>query len=179
MCVVGDEQVRPAVSVVVEHRHAERFAAGVSGARLLARVFELASAEVVEQPRGGALVRFRGAVGFRYTVERAPQVILLAPLDVVGDEQVQLAVAVVIEPGGAGSHLRVLNASEFRYVAEFAAAFVVVEPVPFQRGEVDIFAAIIVVVGNRHAHPIGFDIESAACGHVFERAVLVVAVESG
>ena len=47
-------------------------------------------------------------------VERAPEVRLRRPLDVVGDEQVELAVAVVVEPGGAGAEAGVRDARRLR-----------------------------------------------------------------
>ena len=48
--VVGDGEVRPAVHVVINHRHAQRFAGRVVDARLLGDVFEAAITEVMEEP---------------------------------------------------------------------------------------------------------------------------------
>ena len=108
--IVGDEQIRPAVAVVIEHRDAQRLAGGIADAGLLGHILELAVAQIVIQLRRRALVGFRRAVRLGRAVERAPQIALGGPLHVVGDEQVQLAVAVVIEPGGAGAEVGVVDA---------------------------------------------------------------------
>ena len=68
-------------------------------------------------------------------------------------------------PGGLG------------HVAELAAAFVVEQTVAFERGDVDVVAAVVVVVADGHAHAVHLDVQAAAGGDVGERAVLIVAVE--
>ena len=47
-------------------------------------------------------------------------------------------------------------------VAEFAVAFVVEEVVAIERGDVDVVAAVVVVIGDGHAHAVHFDVEAAA-----------------
>ena len=64
-------------------------------------------------------------------------------------------------------------------VAELAAAFVVEQAVAFERGDVDVVAAVVVVIGDGHAHAVHLDVEAAAGGDVGERAVVVVAIERG
>ena len=125
-----------------------------------------------------ALVGLRRAVGFRGAIERAPQVDLRRPLHVVGDEQVQLAVAVVIEPCGAGAEIRVLDAGRLCDVAELAVALVVEQAVAFERGDVDVVAAVVIVVGDGDAHAVHLDVEAAARGDVRECAVAIVAIEA-
>ena len=100
--VVGDEQVEPAVAVVIEQRDAERLRGRVVETRLLRHVLERAVAGVAIERRALTLVRLGRAVRLRLAVERAEQVLLDRPVDVVGDEQVEPAVAVVVEPRGAG-----------------------------------------------------------------------------
>ena len=112
-------------------------------------------------------------------IERAPDVVLLVPLDVVRDEEVELAVAVVVEPGGAGREGGVAQAGLRGHVAELAGAFVVKEVVAAESGDVDVVAAVVIVIADRHAEAVDFDVEAAAARHVGERAVAVVAVERG
>ena len=78
--VVGDEQIRPAVDVVVDHRHAERLRARVEDAARRGDVFEGAVAAVVEQPARVAAVRFRRAVRLLLAVEAAEDVVFRRPL---------------------------------------------------------------------------------------------------
>ena len=51
--------------------------------------------------------------------------------------------------------------------------------IAIERGDVDVVAAVIVVIADGHAHAVDFDIEAAARGDVGEGAVAVVAVERG
>ena len=66
-----------------------------------------------------------------------------------------------------------------RHVAKLAVAFVVEQAVAVERGDVDVVAAVVVVVGHRHADAVHLDIEAAARGDIGERAVVVVAIERG
>ncbi len=50
--VVGDQQVRPAVVIVIEHRHAQRFRGAVEDAALRRDVFKGAVAAIAKQPAG-------------------------------------------------------------------------------------------------------------------------------
>ena len=47
-------------------------------------------------------------------------------------------------------------------VAELAAAFVVEEAVAVERGDVDVVAAVVVVVADGDAHAVHLDVEAAA-----------------
>src|SRR5215469_3491033 len=126
--VVGDQNVRPAVGVVVENRDAEAFRGGIVQASLLRRVFELASAQVVPKANRGALVGFGRAVRLVSAVECAVEVGLLGPLHVVGDYEIELAVAIVVDPGGAGREFAGSpHAGGFRSVGKCAVAVVVEE----------------------------------------------------
>jgi hypothetical protein len=97
-------------------------------------------------------------------------------LNVIGDEDVGSAVLVVVEPSGAGTEVRVGDAAGFRDVAELAIAFIVEEAVAFESGDVEIFPAVVVVVGDGYAHRVHLDVEAAAGRDVGERAVAVVLV---
>src|SRR5262249_36783415 len=74
--VVGDEQVGPAVAVVVDRDDAERLRAGVEDPASARDVFERAIATVVEQPARVAAVRLGRAVRFLPSVDAAEHVML-------------------------------------------------------------------------------------------------------
>ena len=143
------------------------------------RVLELAVAEVVIELRRRPLVRLGSAVRLRAAVERAPDVVLGRPLHVVGDEDVEFAVAIVVEPRGARPEAGVGDAGRFRDVAELAAPFVVEEVIAFERGDVEVVAAVVVVVAGGDAQAVHLDVEPAARGDRGEGAVAVVPVERG
>ena len=87
------------------------------------------------------------------------------------------AVLVVIEPRGARAEVRVGDARRLRHVAELEVPFVAEQPIAFERRDVDVVPAVVVVVADGDAHAVHLDVEAAAGGHVRERAVLVVAIE--
>ncbi len=177
--VVGDEEVRPAVVVVVEHGHAQRLGVGVAQPRLDRDVLEGAVPAVAVQDRALPLVRLRRAVGLVGAVQRAEEVLVQRPLHVVGDEQVQLAVLVVVEEGRAGAEASAAGPGLRGDVGEAAVALVVEEPVAAEAGEVDVHPAVVVVVGGRAAQPVHRDVEAGPAREVRERAVTVVAIERG
>src|ERR1022692_5277716 len=51
--------------------------------------------------------------------------------------------------------------------------------VAIERGDVDVFAAVVIVVRNSHTHAVHFHVQAASLGHIAERAVVVVMVERG
>ena len=103
LCVVADDDVGPAVLIRVEDGDAQAFGGGVEQAGFLRGVFEGAVAAIVPEADGSALVGFRRAVGFRFAVEGAVEIGFGRPLDVIGDDEIEMAVAIVVNPGGAGA----------------------------------------------------------------------------
>ena len=175
--VVGDEQVHPAVAVEVEHRHAESLRRRVEDAGLARDVLERAVAAVVKERRALALVRLRRAVRLVLAVERAVQVGLDGPLDVVRDEQIELAVVVVVEPQRARREPAVADAGLLRDVRERAAASVPKQPIAAERGDVDDRLAVVVEVGRRRADAVQLDVEPGPARDVGERRRCPVAVQ--
>src|SRR5581483_5436005 len=98
--------------------------------------FEPAAPEIVIQLGLRALIRFGSAVRLGGAIQRAPQIATNVPLDVVGDEQIQLAVAVVIQPRRAGSETGVVNPRRLSHIAKLAAPFVLKEAVATESGNV-------------------------------------------
>ena len=101
--VVGDDQIRPAVLIVVEHRHAERFRARVEDAARRGDVLERPVAAVAKEPAGVAAVGLGRAIRLLLAVGAAEDVVLGRPLDVVADEEVEQAVAIEVEPERRGA----------------------------------------------------------------------------
>ena len=96
--VVCDEEIEPAVAVVIEQCDAERLVGGIVKTGERGDVFERAVAAIVIERRTLAFVSLRSAVRFVFVVERAVLVRLRRPLDIVADKQIELAVVIVIEP---------------------------------------------------------------------------------
>ena len=175
--VVGDEQIEPAVAVVIEQRDAERLRGRVVETGLLRRVLEPAIAEVAIERRALTFVRLGRAVRLRLAVERAVQVFLDRPVDVVGDEQIEAAVAVVVEPRGAGREPGVADTGRVGDVGEAQAAKVAEQAILAERGDVEIGPAVVVVVGGRGAKAVERNPEARGGRDVGERAVAIVPVE--
>ncbi len=177
--VVGDEQIDPPVIVVVEQRHAERLGVRVVDARRAGHVVERAVPRVVEQRRALAVVRLGRAVRLPRPVQRAEQVLVDRPLDVVRDEQIEEAVAVVVEPGGARREAGIGDARPIGDIHEPPAARVAKQVVASERRDVEVGAAVVVEVGARHAHPVHLDLKAGGARLVHERAVSPIAIERG
>src|SRR6185369_8157092 len=105
--VVGDEEIHPAVVVVIEQSYAQRFAGGIVYTGFCSDVFKRAVAAIVEQRGTLAFVSLRRAVRFVFRIERAVLVRLYRPVDIVADEQIEFAVVVVVEPRGARREARI------------------------------------------------------------------------
>ena len=131
--VVRDEEIHPAVVVVVQQRDAKRFAGGIKQAGSLRYVFKDSVALVVIEAGALALVRLRRAVGFVLVVERAVLILLDGPFDVVRDEQIELAVVVVVEPHRARGKSGAGDARFGGDVGELAVAEIVEEVIRADR----------------------------------------------
>ena len=69
------------------------------------------------------------------------------------------------------------DAGSSGHVAKLAAALVVEQPVAFERGDVHVVAAVVIVIRDGDTHPVHLNVQAAAGGDVGERAVAIVAIE--
>ena len=77
----------------------------------------------------------------------------------------------------ANTRDRVGDAADARHIAEMPAAFVVKQVVASDRGDVDVFPAVVIEVAHGYAHAVNIDIETAAARDVGEGSVTVVSIE--
>ena len=129
---------------------------------------------------GSAFVRFRSAVGLAFAVERAVEIAFRGPLDIIGEDQIEMAVLVVVNPCGAGAEF--LWPQQPRLLCDIceSAVAVVVKKVTLAVGSnKKIVVAIVVVVPDRHPHSKHIDVQSRLVGCVRERAVMIVVIELG
>src|SRR5207253_10967720 len=78
--VVGEQDVGPAIVVVVENSDSQALGRRLVKSRLLRHIGKLAAALVVPKPRRGSLVGLRRAIRFVGSIQRAEQVCLYGPL---------------------------------------------------------------------------------------------------
>ena len=142
---------------------------------------EFAVAIVIE-PAGGDGPLAAGDAGFGGDVfEAAVSEVVIEDVAIdAGDEEVGVAVVIVIADGGAHGVAGAGDAGLFGDVGEFPVAFVVIEAVPiFGRGllkgrdvgavgEVDVGAAVAIVIEDGDAAGHGFDHVLVVGGMVFE-----------
>src|SRR5579883_2192035 len=69
--VVGDEEVQPAVVVIIEQSHPQRFAGGIVETSFFRYIFKPAVAEIMKERCALAFVQFGRAVGFVLAIESA------------------------------------------------------------------------------------------------------------
>ena len=96
--IVRHQQIRPAVVVVIEHRHAQRFRAAVENSARRRHIFKRAVAAIVKQPARVPAIRFRRAIRFVRPIQAAKNIVLRRPAHVVAHKQIQQSVAIVVEP---------------------------------------------------------------------------------
>ena len=165
--------------VVIEQSHAQRFRTAVENAAGGGDIFKRPVAAIVKEPAGGAAIGFGRAIGFVLAVEAAENVVLRRPLHVIADEQVEQAIAIVVEPQRGGAEaLALAESAGIGHVHECSLAGVMEQAVLTDAGDEDVREAIVVVIADRDAHAIQFDIEAGAGGHVRESAVVVVAIKA-
>ena len=174
--VVGDEDVGVAVAVEVRADHAEAVAESELQSSLAAHVRERAVAVVAEQHVGRRrLVVLRRAVG-AHAGHVALEFGFFAPLDVVGEEDVQIAVRIQVQERGGCAPPRLVHAGCRSHVLEDAAAVVAQQHVRADVGDVEVHVAVVVVVAGGDAHAV-----AVAVGHIpagLEVAVADVEVEA-
>ena len=183
MCVVGHEEVRPPVVVVIApHDTKAAIPLAVQLARAHGHVGEGPVAVVVEQH----VARAGEAAGTAHHGEAVVEAVLLrsrprgclqVEIDVAGHVEIEAAVVVVIGEGrarrpAAGGHPRGL-----RRVGEGPVALVAQEHVPAEERQIDVGPAVVVVVADRDALPPPATGDAGGDGDVGERPVAVVAVE--
>src|SRR5260370_125788 len=118
-----DQNVGLSVIVVIELGDAESFRSGVAETGFLRDVFKRAVAAIVPETNGSSFVGFRSAIGFAFAVEGAIQVSLRRPLDIIGDDEIEMPILVEVNPRGAGAEFLWAEQSRFlRDIRESAVA---------------------------------------------------------
>src|SRR4029077_245177 len=144
---------------------------------LFGRVRERAVTPVVKQRTALTFVRFRRAVRLALAVERAEQILLDRPVDIVGDEQIELAVVVVVEPQRAGREPRAGNAGTGGDIDELAAADVAEQVTGAECRQVNVDLAVVVEIGSGAADAVDLDVEAGSTRHVGKGAVVAITVQ--
>ncbi len=177
--VVRDDEVGPAVLIVVEEGDAQRFRTAVEDSAGRCDVFESSVAAIVEKPAGLSAIGFRSAIGLVFAVETAKHVVVGRPLDIVADEEIETAVAVVIEPESRSTEsLAVAESGGPRHVYECAFAGIAEQTILTHARNQDVGQAVVVVVADGDAHAIHVcGVESGSVRHVCKSAIAIVAVE--
>ena len=178
LSVIGHEQVGPAIGIVVEQCHSQRFGTAVEDSTRRRDIFERAVAAIMKEPASGSAIRFGGAVRFVLTVEAAEHVVLRRPLHVVADKEIEQAIAVVVEPQrGRAESFALPQSAGVGHIDERAFAGVAEQAVLSDAGDQNVREAVVVVIANRDAHAVHFDIETGAGRHVGECAIAIVVIE--
>ena len=178
--VVGHEDIRPSVAIVVASHHPEALAVRIGDARLRGDVRKRAVAVVPVQQVGRSLVDIGSAVGLDAVPGAAP-VGLEVEFDVRTHVEVQVPVPVVVQERRAGRERGVTGYRQIRtdgHVQECPVPFVPVEDVrPVVRDE-QVVVSVVVVVRDGQAHPVTVRIAHAGlASHVREGSVTVVAIK--
>ena len=124
--VVGDEDIHPAILIVVGDSHAQSLARLVD--THLVRYFgELAVAIVVIQKNRNGFEDIRMAIGTITWFVLATIDVVEVPHHVTGDDKVEPSVIVVIQPGCACRPTRASNSCAIGHVCKSSISVVVIE----------------------------------------------------
>ena len=178
--VVGDEDVRPPVAVVIAPHDPEALAARVRDARLRGNVRKSPVAVVPVEQVGRTLIDIGPAIGLDAVPDASP-VGFEVEFDVHAHVQVQPPVPVVVQERRAGRERGVPGQRRYRpagHVPEGPVPLVAIEDVlPVVRDE-QVVVAVVVVVRDGQAHPVTVRIAHAGlASHVREGSVTVVAIK--
>jgi hypothetical protein len=153
--VVGHEDVRPRVVVVVGDDHPEPVSAERADTRLAADVCKRPLAVVAVHHVRKRREDERVTVGSRVqSCVAAVGVVCGVGGDVVRDEQVEIAVLVEIREGAPRAPQRRADTSGARDVGEGPATSVAVERVGPDAGDIQIHPTVVVVVAGAGTHAV-------------------------
>ena len=178
--VVGHEDVREAVTIVVGKGDAHSLPADLADARGRRHVREGPVPVVVVKRVGKRGVILGMTVGAHVRVGPAEGVFVDLPFAVVRYEQVQAAVVIVVEPsGGYRPHLlavqhRPAHSGLVGDVRKGAVAVVMKELVLGDIGDEDVRPPIVVVISHRDADAVSLALDSGLLGNIREGTVAIV-----
>src|SRR5215471_20047382 len=156
--IVSDEQIGPAVVVVVALGHAEAVVfVGIVNARLLRYFFECAIATIVVEKIGFALHAPGAALhgnAFELTkLGRAElRQVVHVHVNVARDEQIDIAVAVIVGPGSAGGKAAAAYTRLVGDVLKGAITLAAIERVSAVAGDEEVEIPVVVEIGDGDAH---------------------------
>ena len=174
--IVGDEQVRPSVVVVVAEHDPQTFPGSREQTRFPCQIRKGPVSVVPVEDVRKSPVDIGAAIGANPVV--AAIHLARAEIDVVGHEQVRIPVPVDVCERTARAHSGRTDASRPCDVREGALSAVSIQHVRALAGHVEINPSVVVIVPGARAHTETLMDEARGGGHVFERAVATVPIES-
>src|SRR5205814_2127575 len=107
--------------------------------------------------------------------ERLVGILVLAPLNIIADEQIEAAIVVDIdECRTCGPRSVATNAGACGDILEFPVAEIAVEMIAPERSDENIHESIVVIVPHRDAHAVVAHIKPGTCGDIRKSAVAIV-----
>ena len=175
--VVGDEQVGPAIVIVVAGADGKILAFGLVDFRFDRDVGESAvTIIVIERVRAAAVSAGRATALHSAQIAVAP----VAHVNVAADVQIEPSVTVVIEEGCAGmkrSRFRAGDPGFVGHIGERPIAIVVIKNVAAILGHVQVGKSVVVVIAPDAAQAVAGAGNAGLFGDVGECAVTVITIE--
>ena len=150
--VVGHEDVRVAVAVVVGNGDAHAFTGRGGDAAQLGDILKMAAAEVPVQGIGGGGKLGRIAIDH----EAARRIVTdgarrAGPLDIVDDEEVEAAIAIIIEPTGGNGPRSAMDSGLLSYLLKVLACDIAIEMAAAGSGDEQVYKTVVVEIGGSGA----------------------------
>src|SRR5262249_23616070 len=120
-----------------------------------------------------------GAIRLTTSVRAAEHIVFLKPLHVVADKEIEEAVPIEVDPEcGRTEAFPPAQSARSRDIDECAPSGIAEEPVLSHARYEDVREAVVVVVADRNAHSVHFDVEARAPSYIRKRSVSIVAIET-
>src|SRR4051794_32292155 len=107
----------------------------------------------------------------------APYVLAEIPLDVAGHDEIQPAIPIEINPARTSRPAAPGDTCLLRYVRKCPIAVVVIQDVAPEICDVDVRAAVVIVVADGHSHAVESALHSGLLRNVSECTVTIVSVQ--
>src|SRR5262249_25426839 len=178
--VVGHEEVRPAIIIVIGGTHREVVALRMIDFHGSGDIGEGPVAVVVIQNRRSARIRLRAATRGNAISDRAGAFTVRAEVSVTAYVKIEAAVAVIVEKCRAGmkcrSEISPRDSRLLGNIGEGSIPIVVIKNVAAILGDVKVRVTVVVVISPDTAQPVGSSRHACLFRNVGESSIPVVAI---
>src|SRR3989440_2356885 len=182
--IVGDQEVRPAIVVVIDPHDAEAVVAdlimdaGLDGNFLKGAVAAIVIEEVALPLQAPGTALHQDAFEAAELIAAELRQVVHVQMGVARDIKIDEAVAVVVAPSLASHESAAADSCFFGDILELAVAEPVIEGAAAEAGHEEVQLAVVVIIGDGYSHTPAAVRQPRFLGDVFESPVGLLVIES-